>query len=149
MAALVKEEATGKPAAAITLPDGRIVTGKTSDLMGCASSVLMNALKELAGIPDEDYILTDQALEPICALKLQKLGSKNPRLHSDETLIALSISSATNERAAKAIEKLSELNGCDAFFSVIPASNDEKLYKKLGINLCCEPKYEKHSFYHQ
>ena len=149
MAALVKEEATGKPAAAITLPDGRIATGKTSDLMGCASSALMNALKELAGIPDEDYILTDQALEPICALKLQKLGSKNPRLHSDETLIALSISSATNERAAKAIEKLSELNGCDAFFSVIPASNDEKLYKKLGINLCCEPKYEKHSFFHQ
>ncbi len=149
MAALVKEETTGKPAAAITLSDGRIVTGKTSDLMGCASSVLMNALKMLAEVPDEDDILSDEALQPICALKLQKLGSKNPRLHSDETLIALSISSATNERAARAIEKLSELNGCDAFFSVIPASNDEKLYKKLGINLCCEPKYEKHSFYHQ
>ena len=148
-ASLVKEEATGKPAAAIQLADGRVITGKTSDLMGCASSVIMNALKALAGIPDEDDILSDEALKPICALKLQKLGSKNPRLHSDETLIALSISSATNERAKAAIDKLPELAGCDAFFSVIPASNDEKLYKKLGLNLCCEPKYEKHSFFHQ
>ena len=148
-AALLKEETTGSPAAAIVLSDGRIITGKTSDLMGCASSVLMNALKTLAEIPDEDNILTNEAIEPICALKTNQLGSKNPRLHSDEVLIALSISSAHNERAAIAIEKLSELKGCDAFLSVIPASCDEKLYKTLGINLSCEPKYEQHSYYHK
>jgi uncharacterized protein (UPF0371 family) len=148
-AALLKEAATGAPAAAIILQDGRLITGKTSDLMGCASSVLMNALKALAEVPDDDLILSDEALEPICSLKTSKLGSRNPRLHSDEVLIALSISSAHNERAAAAIDKLSELRGCDAYFSVIPAACDEKIYKTLGINLCCEPKYERHSYYHK
>lgn len=148
-AAMLKEEMTGAPAAAIKLHDGRIITGKTSDLMGCASSCLMNALKALAGLPDEMLVIEDEAIEPICQLKTNVLGSHNPRLHSDETLIALSISSAVNQEAKVAFEELTNLRGCDAFFSVIPSRVDEKIYKSLGINLIFEPKYEGHNFYHK
>ncbi len=90
-----------------------------------------------------------QDIEPICRLKTEQLSSKNPRLHSDETLIALSISSATSETAAQTIAHLDDLRGCDAFFSVIISATDENLYRKLGINVCCEPKYEQHTFYHK
>ncbi len=148
-AAMLKEEMTGAPAAALVLPDGRVVTGKTSNLLGAASSLLLNAVKALVGIADEIDIISDSVIQPICALKTGQLGGKNPRLHSDETLIALSISSATNPIAGAAVSHLDELRGCDAFFSVIPASADEKLYKSLGINVCCEPKFERHSFYHK
>lgn len=148
-AALLKEETTGSPAAAIVLPNGSVVTGKTSDLLGCASSLLLNALKELADIDDEILLIDDQFIEPICSLKINNLGSKNPRLHSDETLMALSLTSATNEYAARAITALEQLRGCDAFFSVILSPADEQLYRKLGINVCCEPKYERHTLYHK
>ncbi len=148
-AAMLKEETTGKPAAAIRLSDGTIITGKTSGLMGCASSCLMNALKHLSGLPDEMLVIEDVAIQPICHLKTDVLGSHNPRLHSDETLIALSISSSTNKDAKAAFDKLGELRGCDAFFSVIPSSVDEKIYKSLGINLIFEPKYEGLNFYHK
>ncbi len=148
-AALAKEESTGAPAAAMVLPDGTLVTGKTSDLLGAASSLLLNALKHVAGIPDEHYVVSDKALEPICQLKTSHLNSRNPRLHSDETLIALSISSASNEEAARAIEAAEELRGCDAYFSVIVSPTDEKLFRSLGINVCCEPKYERHTYYHR
>ncbi len=148
-AALAKEEATGKPAAAMVLPDGSIVTGKTSDLLGAASSLLLNALKRVADIPKDHYVVSDAALEPICRLKTEHLRSRNPRLHSDEILIALSISSATNSEAARAIEAADELRGCDAYFSVIVSPTDEKLYRSLGINVCCEPKYERHTYYHR
>ena len=148
-AALAKEEATGAPAAAMVLPDGSIVTGKTSDLLGAASSLLLNALKHVAQIPDEHLVVSDKALEPICRLKTEHLHSQNPRLHSDETLIALSISSATNDEAARAIEAANELSGCDAYFSVIVSPTDEKLFRSLGINVCCEPKYEGHRYYHR
>ncbi|MBR3318045.1 MAG: DUF1846 domain-containing protein [Atopobiaceae bacterium] len=148
-AALAKEEETGAPAAAMVLPDGSIATGKTSDLLGAASSLLLNALKQVAGIDRETYIVSDEALEPICRLKTEHLRSKNPRLHSDETLIALSISSASNPKAARAIEAANELRGCDAYFSVILSPTDEKLYMSLGINVCCEPKYERHTYYHR
>ncbi len=148
-AALAKEEATGAPAAAMMLPDGHIVTGKTSDLLGAASSLLLNALKHVAGIPDDHYVVSDKAIEPICRLKTEHLHSHNPRLHSDETLIALSMSSATNEEAAAAIAAAAELRGCDAYFSVIVSPTDDKLYRSLGINVCCEPKYEGQAFYHR
>ena len=146
-AALLKEEMTGAPAAAMVLPDGKIVTGKTSLLLGCASSLMMNALKAVAGVEDID-VISDDAIEPITKLKSVKLHSRNPRLHSDETLIALSSTSATNADAAKLIDHLEDLRGCDAFFSVIISSTDEKLYRTLGINVCCEPKYEGHRYYH-
>ncbi len=147
-AALAKEEATGSPAGAMVLPDGTLITGKTSDLMGAASSLLLNALKHQAGIPDATYVVSDEALEPICRLKTDHLRSHNPRLHSDETLIALSISSATNPDAARVIAAAEDLRGCDAYFSVILSPADEKTYRNLGINVCCEPKYERRSLYH-
>ncbi len=147
-AAMLKEETTGTPAGAMLLPDGRIVTGKTSNLLGAASSLLMNALKAVAGVDDID-VITDEAIEPICHLKTDHLRSRNPRLHSDETLIALSISSVTEPLAERLIDHLDDLRGCDAFFSVIVSHTDRKLYRTLGINLCCEPKYEQHRFYHK
>lgn len=148
-AALLKEETTGAPAAAMVLPDNTVVTGKTSSLLGAASSLLMNALKGVAGVDDHINVISDEVIEPICRLKTQRLHSRNPRLHSDETLIALSISSATDPLAAKLIEKVNDLRGCDAYFSVIISATDERLYRTLGINVCCEPKYEQHRYYHK
>lgn len=148
-AALLKEETTGGPAGAMVLPDGRVVTGKTSTLLGAASSLLMNALKGVAGVDDGIDVISDEAITPICRLKTDQLHSRNPRLHSDETLIALSISSATDPLAAKLIDHVDDLRGCDAFFSVILSATDEKLYRTLGINVCCEPKYEQHRYYHK
>ena len=147
LAAMQREEKTGKPAGAIMLPNGEIITGKTTDVLGCASSLLLNALKLVAGIDDVE-VITDEAIKPISKLKTSALHNKNPRLHSDETLIALSISSAEDKRAAKMIDAVEKLKGCDAFFSVIISNTDENLYKKLGINVCCEPKFERHTLYH-
>ena len=146
-AALLREQITGAPAGAMILPDGTVITGKTSTLLGCASSLLMNALKAVAGVEDVD-VISDEVIEPICHLKTEVLNSKNPRLHSDETLIALSITSATDDLAAQLVEHVHDLRGCDAFFSVIISPADEKLYKTLGINLCCEPKFEQRAYYH-
>lgn len=148
-AALLKEETTGMPAGAMVLPDGRVVTGKTSDLLGAASSLLINALKTVSGVDDDILVISDTAITPICHLKTAQLSSKNPRLHSDETLIALSISSATNPDAAQVLDHVGDLHGCDAFFSVIISATDEIIYRKLGINVCCEPKYEQHKYYHK
>ena len=147
-AALTKEEATGKPAGALMLPNGEVISGRTSTRLGAASSLLLNALKYLAGIPEETYIISNEAIDPICHLKTELLHSKNPRLHPDEMLIALSLSSATEPLAARAIEAAEQLRGCDAFFSVIISSADEKLYRTLGINVSCEAKYERTSYYH-
>ena len=133
----------------MVLPDGSVVTGKTSSLLGAASSLLMNALKGLAGVDDDIDVISDEAITPICRLKTDQLHSRNPRLHSDETLIALSISSATDPLAKKLIDHVNDLRGCDAFFSVILSATDEKLYRTLGINVCCEPKYEQHRYYHK
>lgn len=148
-AALLKEETTGAPAGAMVLPNGTVTTGKTSALLGAASSLLMNALKGVAGVDDDINVISDDVIEPICQLKTDQLHSRNPRLHPDETLIALSISSATDPLAAQLIEHMDDLRGCDAYFSVIISSTDEKLYRTLGINVCCEPKYEQHRYYHK
>lgn len=134
-AAMNKEEETGHPAMAIELPDGRIVTGKTGDLLGAASAMLLNALKELAGIDDEKYLVAAQAIAPIQTLKTKYLGSVNPRLHTDEILIALSSSAAMDESAALALKHLPDLKGCDAHSSVILSSVDNELLRKLGIQL--------------
>ena len=148
-AALLKEETTGAPAGAMVLPDGTVVTGKTGNLLGAASALLMNAQKGVSGIDDELYVISDEVLEPICHLKTEHLHSQNPRLHSDETLLALSVSSVENPIAAQLIDNADKLRGCDAFFSVIISAADEKLYRTLGINVCCEPKYEQHRYYHK
>ena len=140
--ALERAEQTGKPAAAMELPDGRIVTGKTSDLLGASSALLLNALKLLGGMPDELHLISPVALDPIQHLKVEHLGNRNPRLHTDETLIALSISAATNPTAELAMEQLSKLRGCEVHSSVILSPVDEKTFKRLGVNLTCEPRYK-------
>ena len=141
-AALAKEEETGNPAAAMELPDGRIVTGRTSDILGAASALLLNALKTQAGINDRLYLISPAVLNPITHLKVDHLGNRNPRLHTDETLIALSISAATNPTAELAMEALSSLRGSEVHSTVILSPVDEKVFKRLGINLTCEPKYK-------
>ena len=129
----------GLPAAAIELDDGTIITGRTGDLFGCSSSMLLNALKHLAGIPDEINLISKNAIMPIQDLKIKYLGSKNPRLHIDEMLIALSSSAEHDKNAEKAIKQLPKLRNCEAHTTVMLAHNDEKFYKKLGINLTMNP----------
>ncbi len=147
-AAKAKAELTGKPATAIELPDGRIVTGKTSRLLGAASAAILNALKCMAGIDDRIDLISPEILEPITSLKIGLLGSKNPRLHPDELLIALSICAVHDPIAKKATEQLSHLRYCEMHSSVILSANDERTLKKLGINLTCEPAYETKRLYH-
>ena len=132
----------GQPAAAIELADGTIVTGKTGPLLGAASSALLNALKKLAGIDQETDLVSARAIEPIQTLKTNYLGSRNPRLHTDEILIALSSSVSENEYAAKAMEQIPNLKGCDIHSTVILSSVDADTLKKLGMYLTCEPTYE-------
>ena len=140
--ALNKAEATGLPAAAIELPDGRILTGKTSDLLGASSALLLNALKALAGLPDQLHLIAPEVIDPIQHLKVDHLGNRNPRLHTDEVLIALSICAATDPKAEKAMEQLNKLRGCDVHSSVILSSVDEHVFKRLGVNLTCQPRYK-------
>ena len=141
-AALKRAEETSLPAAAIELPDGRIITAKTSNLLGSSSALLLNALKALGNMPDDLHLISPIAIDPIQHLKVDHLGNRNPRLHTDETLIALSISAATNPTAELAMEQLSKLRGCDVHSSVILSSVDERTFKRLGINLTCEPRYQ-------
>ena len=150
-AALAREEETDDhPAVAIQLTDGRIVTGKTSDLLGASAAALLNALKELGGIDHEKKLVSPDAIEPIQCLKTDYLGSRNPRLHTDEILIALSATAAHSEDAKLAMEQIPKLKGCEAHSSVILASIDAQIAKKLGIQLTCEPKYEEDNrIYHK
>ena len=141
-AALKRAEETGLPATSMELPDGRIITGKTSNLLGASSALLLNALKALGNMPDDLHLISPIAIDPIQHLKVAHLGNHNPRLHTDETLIALSISAATNPTAELAMEQLSKLRGCDVHSSVILSSVDERTFKRLGINLTCEPRYK-------
>ena len=138
----VAERTGGAPAAAIELPDGTVVTGKNGPLLGAASSALLNALKKLAGIDHEIDLVSARAIEPIQTLKTNYLGSRNPRLHTDEILIALSSSAAENETAAVALQQLSKLKGCDMHSTVILSSVDTDTIKRLGMYLTCEPAYE-------
>lgn len=142
-AALARAEQTGAPAAALELPDGRIITGKTSNLLGAASALLLNALKDLAGIDHELHVISPEAIEPIQRLKVKYLGSKNPRLHTDEVLIALSVSAATDPMAELALNQIPKLQGCQAHTSVMVSSVDIKQFKKLSIQATFEAHYEK------
>ena len=142
-AALAKAEATGEPAAALELPDGRIVTGKTTHLLGASAALLLNALKALAGIDHERKVISPEAIEPIQKLKVKYLGSRNPRLHTDEVLIALSVSAATDKNAQLALDQLPNLKGCQAHTSVMVSSVDITQFKKLSIQATFEAKYEK------
>ena len=139
---------TGEPAAAIQLPDGTIVTGKTTELMGASSAALLNALKVLAGIEDHVHLISRDAIEPIQTVKVEHLGSQNPRLHSDEVLIALAISAATDPLAAKALEMVGKLRDCEAHSSVILSSADSTIYSRLGLRLTCTPQYQSNKLFH-
>ncbi len=145
--ALKREEETGAPAGALLLPDGRIVTGKTSDTLGAASALLLNALKVLGNIDKPVHLIEAHVLEPICNLKTEYLKNKNPRLHTDEILLALTISALSSNVARAAKEQLKNLRGSDAHFTVILSDEDEKILKKLGINVSYEPKYENGRLY--
>ena len=140
--ALKRAEETGAPAAAMELPDGTIVTGKTSALLGASSALLLNALKALGGMHSDLHLISPAALDPIQHLKVAHLGNRNPRLHTDETLIALSISAATNPMAECAMEQLDKLRGCEVHSSVILSPVDERTFRRLGVNLTCEPQYK-------
>ena len=135
-------ERTQRPAAAMELPDGRIVTGKTSNLLGACSALLLNALKALAGLDDGLHLISPVVIEPMQHLKVDHMGHRNPRLHTNEVLIALSICAASDPAAELAMEQLSRLRGCELHSSVILSEVDEQTFKRLGVNLTCQPRYK-------
>ena len=143
-----KAEETGAPAAAIELNDGRIITGKTSALLGASSALLLNALKAIAEIDKETDIISPEILAPIQRLKTENLGNHNPRLHTDEVLIALSISAVNNKDAKKAMEAVPSLRHTELHSTVILSQVDSSTFRKLGINLSCEPKYQTKKLFH-
>ncbi len=148
-AAVSRAERTGEPAAAMQLPGGEIVTGKTTKLLGASAAVLLNALKRLGGIQKDMHLISPIVIEPIQDLKVNHLGNHNPRLHMDEVLIALSISAATNPTAEAAMRQLDKLRGCEAHSTVILSGVDSSTFRKLGINVTCEPKYQTKKLYHK
>ena len=147
-AAREKAELTGAPATALQLPDGSIVLGKTSSLLGASAALLLNALKKLAGIDIREDLISPSIIQPVQHLKVDHLGNHNPRLHTDEVLIALAISAVTSKNAALALEQLGKLKGCEAHSTVILAQTDSKTFKKLGVNITCEPQYQVKKLYH-
>jgi uncharacterized protein (UPF0371 family) len=148
-AANIRAEETGNPAAAMELPDGTIMTGKTSTLLGASSALILNALKYLAGIDDSVKLISPQVIEPIMDLKVRYLGNHNPLLHIDEILIALSIEALTNPAAKDAYAQLPNLAGTEVHSSVILSQVDVGVFKKLGVNLTCEPRYQSKKLFHQ
>ena len=147
-AAVQRANETNGPAVAIELPDGQIVTGKTSPLLGASAAALINAIKTLAGIDHDKKIIPPEVIGPIQELKIKYMGNHNPRLHTDEILIALSFSAITNKDAAKAFEMLPQLKNCDAHASVILSHVDENVFSKLGVRITCEPAYQTKKLYH-
>ena len=147
-AANKKAEETSAPAVAIELHDGTIVTGRTSSLLGSSAAALLNALKKLAGIDDDILLISPAVIEPIQKLKTEHMGNTNPRLHMDEVLIALSICAVTAPIAAKALDQLEKLKCTEAHSTVILSRVDENIFKKLGVNVTCEPQYQTKKLYH-
>ncbi|XKH55042.1 DUF1846 domain-containing protein [Citricoccus nitrophenolicus] len=145
--ALAIEEATEAPGSAIELADGTIVTGKTSGLLGCSAAMLLNALKHLAGIEDSVHLLSPAAIEPIQTLKTEHLGSRNPRLHTDEVLIALSVSAASDPNARAALAQLRNLTGCDVHTTTILGTVDEDIFRNLGMLVTSEPRFQRKALY--
>ena len=131
-----------------SLVDGKILTGKTSELLGCSSALLLNALKYLGGIPDEVQLISPSVIEPVQDLKVNVLGNKNPRLHIDELLVALSICAVTDPNAKRAVQQLQKLRGCEAHTTVILSEGDEDSFRRLGVRLTSEPKYQNANLYH-
>ncbi|WP_027437722.1 DUF1846 domain-containing protein [Lachnospira multipara] len=148
-AANTKAEITGEPAAAIELESGEIITGKTSTLLGASSAMLLNALKKLAGLDDAIKLISPDVIEPLQQLKVERLGNHNPRMHIEEILIALTICARNDDNAKKALDQLSKLKGLEVHSSVILSPVDVSTFKKLGINLTCEPVYQTKKLFHK
>jgi uncharacterized protein (UPF0371 family) len=148
LAALKKAEETGAPAVAIELDDGRIVTGKTSPLLGASSAALLNALKLVAGIDDNLDVISPEVIEPIQKLKTEYLGNHNPRLHTDEVLVALSVSAVNNPLAKRAFEAIPGLKYAEVHSTVILSQVDAATFRKLSANLSCEPQYQTKKLFH-
>ena len=148
-AALRRQEETGAPAASLQLPDGQLITGKTSNLLGASAALLLNALKALGGIEHGMHVISPIVIEPIQRMKINYLGNHNPRLHTDEILIALSISAATTPTAERVLSQIPKLRGCEAHSTVILSQVDDNTFRKLGINLTCEPSYQTKKLYHK
>jgi uncharacterized protein (UPF0371 family) len=148
-AARKRAQQTGAPAAAIQLLDGTIITSKTSSLLGASAALILNAVKHIAGIEKPVKLIPPEVIGPVQELKCSYLGNKNPRLHSDEILIALSITAASSDKARLAMEKLPELRGAEVHTSVILSQVDENIFRRLGVNLTCEPMYQTKKLYHR
>lgn len=136
-----KSEMAGVPAVAIQLDDGRIITGKSSDLMNAGAAALLNCVKVLSDIPDEALLISPMVLEPIVELKETVFKNKHTNLDMEEVLIALSITASTSEQAALALSKVSMLANCEAHSSHMVVQTDEVTFRKLGVNLTCEPAF--------
>ena len=139
VAAREREKRLLVPTAAVELSDGEVITSKTSDLLGASAALLLNALKHLGGMDHGTHLISPEAIEPIQELKTRYLGGKNPRLHTDEVLIALSVSAMNDPNARKALEQLPGLKGCQVHTSVMLSEVDIKTFKKLGVDLTSEP----------
>ena len=146
--ALEKAADTEAPACAMELPDGRIVTGKTSKLLGASSACLVNAMKMVAGIDDSIPLISPSVIEPIQKLKVNSLKGHNPRLHTDEVLIAIAITATTNPVAQLAMDSLEKLKNSEFHSTVILSEVDMNTLKKLGIHVTCEPQYQTKKLYH-
>ena len=144
-----KAELTGSPAMALELPNGKIVTGKTSSLFGPSAAVIINSLKALANIEKKVPLIKAEYVTPIQQLKIQDLGNHNPRLHSDEILIALAIAAINDPITAKAMKELLNLKGSEAHSTVILPPQDANVFRKLGINVTCDPDYQHKKLYHR
>lgn len=139
VAAKKRAEELGVACAAIELNDGTVITSKTTDFLGASSALILNALKYLAGIKHDEKLIKPEYIEPIQKLKVKYLGGRNPRLHSDEILIALAMTSVANENAKKALEQIPDLKGCQVHTSVMLSEADTKTFNRLGVNLTSEP----------
>ena len=137
------------PVAGIELNDGRIVTGKTTELLGAVCSMMLNALKVLAGIDDEVLLLSKEVIEAIQKLKTKVMKNQNPRMHIDEVLVALAVSAETDDNAKKALEQVSKLKGTQVHSAVILSQEDMDIFRRLGVDLTCEPEYESDKLYHK
>jgi len=147
--ALKKAEESEGPSIALELPDGTIVTGRTSSLLGASSAVLLNSLKHLAGIDDEVLLISPNEIEPIQKLKVGYLGNENPRLHTDEVLLALAINAATNKTAEKVLQQLPKLRRSEAHSSVILSQVDVAVFRQLGVYVTCEPVFQNKRLFHR
>ena len=142
-AAKERAERSGLPCSAIELADGTIITAESSTLLGPSAALILNAIKHLAGIDHSVKLIPQDMIEPIQYTKLNYLRSKNPRLHTDEVLVALAVLSTHDENCRRALEKLPELNGCQVHSTVMLGEVDHKIFKKLGVGLTCDPNRKK------